>query len=190
VREAIKHCRTNTIDVLIDIGTGSGIIPISMLASIDIPQVFAVDISPQALEVATKNSLHHKKDIIFLESDLLDVFLEENAPLFTMNANILIVTNLPYIKQDDWENMSSDTMHEPELALFGGQDTGFELYQKLFGQLETFIQKYKPLSLLILAEMGEDQKEIADAVMSTYRWKYSFFHDLLGIERFMKIQIQ
>jgi methylase of polypeptide subunit release factors len=120
----------------------------------------------------------------------LDVFLEENAPLFTMNANILIVTNLPYIKQDDWENMSSDTMHEPELALFGGQDTGFELYQKLFGQLETFIQKYKPLSLLILAEMGEDQKDIADAVMSTYGWKYSFFHDLLGIERFMKIQVQ
>ena len=53
----------------------------------------------------------------FIESDLLNVFLKED--ILVQETNILIVTNLPYIKQDDWEHMSSDTIYEPKLALFG-----------------------------------------------------------------------
>lgn len=116
VREAVKYCRENPPDVLIDIGTGSGIIPLSVLSAVDIPQVFAVDLSPEALEVAKRNSLNQGKDITFLESDLLGVFLEGDV---CSEKNILITTNLPYIKQDDWEHMSADTIHEPRLALFG-----------------------------------------------------------------------
>ena len=47
-------------------------------------------------------------------------------------GKILLLTNLPYIKNDDWENMSEDTRFEPKTALFGGEKTGFELYEKLF----------------------------------------------------------
>lgn len=67
--------------------------------------------------------------------------------------NICIATNLPYIKQDDWENMSTDTVHEPKLALFGGEHTGFELYEELFAQIDSFVEKYTPTKLTILAEM-------------------------------------
>jgi release factor glutamine methyltransferase len=56
VREAIKYCRAIPPDILIDIGTGSGIIPLSILSSVEISQVFAVDISPEALKVSEKNS--------------------------------------------------------------------------------------------------------------------------------------
>lgn len=76
VREAIKLCRSNPPDILIDIGTGSGIIPLSILSAVDIPQVFAVDLSPDALKVAEENNRNQKKGIAFLESDLLGVFLE------------------------------------------------------------------------------------------------------------------
>lgn len=76
VREAVKFCRATPPDVLIDIGTGSGIIPLSILSAIDIPQVFAVDISSEALKVAEKNARNQEKSITFLESNLLSVFLE------------------------------------------------------------------------------------------------------------------
>ncbi len=52
VREAIKSCRVNPPDILIDIGTGSGIIPLSILSAVEVPQVLAIDISPEALKVA------------------------------------------------------------------------------------------------------------------------------------------
>lgn len=45
------------------------------------------------------------------------MFLQKD--LLSKKKSILIVTNLPYIKQDDWENMSTDTLYEPKLALFG-----------------------------------------------------------------------
>lgn len=192
VREAVKYCRSNSLDVLIDIGTGSGIIPLSILSVLDIPQVFAVDISSEALEVAKKNCLDHGKNITFLESDLLEVFLgDNNIPPFVSTSplspllegegrysNILLTANLPYIKQDDWENMSADTIHEPRLALFGGKQTGFELYEKLFAQIGDFTEKYRPTKLTILAEMGEDQVDIATEVLAKHGWKFSFFADL------------
>ena len=115
------------------------------------PQVFAVDISPEALLVARKNAKNHGKEITFLESSLLEKFLQEDISL--RGKNICIVTNLPYIKQDDWENMSTDTVHEPKLALFGGAQTGFELYEQLFAQIGSFVEKYTPVKLTILAEM-------------------------------------
>ena len=63
----------------------------------------------------------------FWNQDLL-----EKIPKYWENGKILLLTNLPYIKNDDWENMSEDTRFEPKTALFGGEKTGFELYEKLF----------------------------------------------------------
>lgn len=85
--------------------------------------------------------------------------------------------------------MSSDTVHEPHLALFGGAETGFELYEKLFAQIPAFLEKYTPESLTILAEMGDDQEAIATKVLTSYGWKFSFFADCFGIRRFMRIEI-
>ncbi len=197
VREAIKFCRVSASEILIDIGTGSGIIPLSILSGVNIPEVFAVDISPEALVVAEKNTENQGKNLTFLESDLLEVFLRKDAtfsphpsPLLKgEGVNILITANLPYIKQDDWDNMSSDTVHEPKIALFGGASTGFELYERLFSQIDDFIKKYSPKTLSIIAEMGDDQTEIARKILSAYGWEFSFFADLRWIERFMKIKI-
>lgn len=190
VREAIKYCRVYLPDILIDIGTGSWIIPLSILSTIDISQVFAVDVSQEALKIAEINNKNQGKNIRFLTSDLLNVFSKENTHFFEKNKHILLVTNLPYIKQDDWENMSTDTIYEPKIALFGGINTGFELYEKLFVQIEKFIEIYQPASLTIIAEMGDDQTDIATRILTRYGWTFSFFSDLRGIERFMKITIR
>ena len=106
-----------------------------------------------------------------------------------IGKNILLTTNLPYIKDGDWKNMSEDTKHEPEIALFGGLDTGFELYEQLFAQIPAFLERYHPEKLTILAEMGDDQEITATEVLSMYGWRFSFFPDCFGIRRFMRIDI-
>jgi methylase of polypeptide subunit release factors len=66
----------------------------------------------------------------FIVSDLLTGLPIDTYP------DTLFLTNLPYIKDADWKNMSPDTIFEPKLALFGGEKTGFELYEKLFEQFQ------------------------------------------------------
>jgi len=201
VREAIKTANATPFDTLIDIGTGSGIIPLSILSVVDIAKTFATDLSPEALKIAEENARSQKKSITFLESDLLSVFLE---PVETRRGvslhekNVLIVTNLPYIKNGDWGNMSRDTTYEPKLALFGGEGTGFELYERLFAQIPAFIEKYTPRKLTILAEMGDDQEAIATKILESLApmirgdqggLKFSFFADCFGIRRFIRIEV-
>lgn len=50
--------------------------------------------------------------------------------------------------------------------------------------------KYNPEKLTILAEMGEDQNDIARKVLERHGWKFSFFADLLGVERFMRVGVR
>lgn len=86
--------------------------------------------------------------------------------------------------------MSEDTVHEPKLALFGGEKTGFELYERLFEQLSHLLanqlSNYPTIQLLF--EFGFDQREVAESVMQQYpNWNYEFFADYAGIERFGEI---
>ncbi|MBI2022555.1 peptide chain release factor N(5)-glutamine methyltransferase [Candidatus Daviesbacteria bacterium] len=124
VDEVIK-IKPNTI---LDIGTGSGCVAISIAKNLPNAKIIATDISPKALGVAKSNAkFHHVEDkIIFLEADLL--------PDFKQSPDV-IVTNLPYIPTA--RLMYIDPMvteFEPRVALDGGQD-GFELYRKLFQQI-------------------------------------------------------
>ncbi len=165
---------------VIDIGTGSGIIGVSLADLAD--EVIFLDISEKALAVAEENFRTHfpDKTARFIISDLLD-----NLPSLPASTHLLITANLPYIKGGDWEHMSEDTRYEPELALFGGEYTGFELYERLFHQLATC--NLQPVTVLI--EFGFDQREIAEAAIQKHGWKYVFFADFAGIERFAEINI-
>lgn len=96
----------------------------------------------------------------------------------------MLLSNLPYIKNDDWENMSEDTIFEPKTALFGGEKTGFELYEKLFEQIFE-----KKIHGVILIEFGFDQREIAEKFLGKYNgWQVQFFADYSGVERFAEIR--
>jgi methylase of polypeptide subunit release factors len=119
--------------IVVDIGCGSGIIGTSVADLAD--EVIFLDVSPAALAVAEKNfrTYFPEKQAQFIVSDLLSALPPSH--LLTPNFQLLFLTNLPYIRADDWEHMSADTVHEPRLALFGGETTGFELYERLFEQI-------------------------------------------------------
>ena len=66
----------------------------------------------------------------------------------------MVTANLPYIKDNDFENIDDSVdKHEPHLALFGGPETGFELYEKLINQL----QNIKADTIALFIEIGFDQ---------------------------------
>ena len=173
------------ISTIVDIGSGSGIIGTS-LADISENLSF-IDISEEALKIARYNfeSNFPEKKATFIVSDLLKDF-----PLNKERESILFITNLPYIKDADWENMSKDTAYEPKIALFGGEKHGFELYERLFEEIKILKNTYSG-NIYILFEFGFDQREIAEQVLMQYpNWKYHFFADYAGIERFGEIIIE
>ena len=186
VRRARTIIREKNIKTVVDIGTGSGIIGTSCADLVD--QTIFLDISPEALSIAQENYTTHfwKKPATFLESDLLsNLDLSEHS-----NEPILLLANLPYIKAEDWGNMSPDTRYEPELALFGWEGTGFEMYETLFAQIQ---ERYKnhtlPDESILIIEFGFDQREIAEKIIASYGWPYEFFADYSWIERFCEIHI-
>ena len=203
VRRARRLIQSQNIKTIVDIGCGSGIIGVSCADLVD--EVIFLDISPEALKVAEQNFRTHfpQKKAEFIVSDLLDKLplqmeyreagrdlvlgkkTKSPLPPFAKGVSILFLANLPYIKWWDWEHMSPDTRFEPEIALFGGEKTGFELYEKLFVQ----ISQLSFWSTTILIEFGFDQREIAEKVIQSYGWKYEFFADYAGVERFCEIKI-
>ena len=124
LEEAIKLIEPEGLPIL-DVGTGSGILALSLAKKFPELEIFAVDVSPKALAMAQKNGADVGK-ISFLESDLM-----ENPalpPRFQM-----ILANLPYIPSGALATLQREVRHEPKLALDGGAD-GLDLIRKLIAQ--------------------------------------------------------
>ncbi len=183
IRRARKLILEKNIQQVIDIGCGSGIIGTSVADLID--TVVFLDISPEALRITETNffSSFPGKQADFIMSDLL-TWLSESS--LNWNLPILFLTNLPYIKDADWNNMSADTQFEPKIALFGGEKTGFELYERLFMELAKLPIRVNQGHCIF--EFWYDQREIAEATLKQFpHWKCCFFADYAGIERFGEI---
>jgi|SRR3989344_2991914 len=139
---------------IIDIGTGSGCIAISIAKNIPHPKITAIDISSKALKVAKQNAKLNRviDQIKFVKSDLLS-----NSELTTHNSELIIVANLPYIPTQRITILDSSVKDfEPHLALDGGKD-GFDLYRQLFAQIRE--KKWKPT--LIVGEIDHTHAKIA-----------------------------
>ncbi len=117
---------------LVDVGTGSGCVIISLAKQIKKLNLLATDISKKALVVAKKNANLHKVDkkIRFYQGNLLEPIVKEKYD------NLIILANLPYISKK-WKDNSAETIglkFEPKVALFADKD-GLEIYEKLFKQI-------------------------------------------------------
>jgi len=116
-----------------DVGTGSGVIAVSLALSFPSLVVYATDLSPEALEVARQNARLHgvEERIIFLAGDLL-----EALPSFLRRSLLLLVSNPPYVREGEWESLPPEVRREPREALVAGP-RGTEVIERLvFGARE------------------------------------------------------
>jgi len=188
VREAIKTVKENDIKILVDVWTWTWIIPISIEKNTNsLTKIYWIDISEEALIIANKNKELNNSTIELIESDLLTKFL--NWEIQLDKRIILITANLPYIKDDDRENMWEDVKNEPRVALFWWKDTWFELYEKFFEQIFELKSKYSDLKIIIICEFWFDQSKIAEDYFQNKNLKFKFFLDLCWVIRFIYIEI-
>lgn len=139
---------------ILDIGTGSGCIAISLAKSLLIAKITAVDISIGALEVAKYNSKLNNvgEEIEFIESDLFGDLKSDTYDL--------IVSNPPYIPSADIENLQREIKYEPRIALDGGRD-GFDFYRRIIKDAPKFLKKGGFLFMEIGFGQRNDISEIA-----------------------------
>ena len=140
-------------DKILDIGTGSGIIPITLKAELgDEIEVFASDISVQALAIANLNA----QKILSQNIELFESNLLEQIPAETLSKITIITANLPYVNRDwvDFEK-NNELHHEPQIALYARKN-GLELIFKLLYQA----QDLPKLEKIILEADPSQFKEI------------------------------
>lgn len=117
---------------VIDIGTGSGCIAVSLALELPNASVSAIDISEQALAIASRNAINNKAAVQFFRANILD------PDLFHDEKYDIIVSNPPYVKENEKQEMRKNVLdHEPELALFVPNDDPLLFYRKIadFGLL-------------------------------------------------------
>jgi release factor glutamine methyltransferase len=170
-----------------DIGTGSGCLAIALAKELPKANIYATDISKEALVVARRNAERHgvAKRIQFVECNLLDNF-DQAAVHPSLSASHqspsfhLIVSNPPYVGRRETETLPIEVRrHEPAAALYGGEE-GYELYADLISQAA---RNLKPGGILVL-ELGYDSLAAVRPLLDTPAWaNVSVTNDLAGIPR-------
>jgi release factor glutamine methyltransferase len=159
---------------ILDVGTGSGVIALSLAGKFPEAKVFAVDVSQDALGLARENAerLALTGRVQFSQGNLLEKITERFD---------LIVANLPYIAMQDRQLLAPEVLRDPSVALFGGEH-GDELVRKLIDQAPSHLQ---PGGLLAL-EIGIGQAEaLCDRLRQKNYNDIEAKKDYAGIPRFL-----
>ena len=170
----IADCRSTIAEGIVDVGTGSGVIALSLAAKFPKAKVLAVDISDEALALARENAerLGLSERVQFSRNDLLENFPERFD---------LIAANLPYVSMQDRESLSREVLRDPEIAVFGG-DRGDELIRRLIVQAPEHLQ---PTGFLAL-EIGIGQaNELSSFLAEKNYHDIESKNDYEGIQRFL-----
>ena len=162
---------------ILDVGTGTGVIPLTLTLERPEAKVTATDISPEALSLAQENAvLLDVEKITFLEADLIPLKFSETGPFD------LITSNLPYIPSGDIAGLSREVQHDPLLALDGGVN-GLDLIVRL---APLAAEHLAPEGHLLL-EIGIDQSEQVIACLAGHNYRDIIaLSDYQGIPRFIE----
>ena len=158
---------------LLDIGTGSGIIPITLKKYFPNAEISAIDISEKALEIAKKNAEFHQANIQFIQQDYLNTKLEENYDI--------IISNPPYIGiEENIEIEDSVKGFEPNIALFSPTSDALIFYKKIAKDGEKYLNENGMIFLEINQKLGKETLEL----FSNYS-ESRLIKDLSGNDRFV-----
>ena len=183
---------------ILDIGTGSGCIAISLAKQLKQVEVYAMDISDDALIVAKQNAKKLQADIRFIQADILstsifDSFREKFQFLSKESRNPseygfnIIVSNPPYIMEKEKTEMEANVLnHEPHLALFVSNDDPLLFYRTIARFGKQSLSRNGLLYLEINAQCGNETK----AMLKTEGYKHiELIQDFYGKDRIIKAQI-
>ncbi len=163
---------------LLDIGTGSGCIPVSIKKNIPALDITAIDVCSEALHTAINNAVNHEAEINF---QLID-FLDENK-WNELGKYDIIVSNPPYIKSSEAKTMSQHVLdYEPHKALFVPDEDGLLFYRKIADFALTHLNSHGVVYLEINQQLGKETAELFQQKGFTVELR----KDMSGNERMIK----
>jgi release factor glutamine methyltransferase len=161
-----------------DVGTGSGVIAISLAHELPLARVTATDVSTDALALARRNAQRHgvTARIDFREGDLLEPLTDPVQ---------IIAANLPYVTTAQWQDSPPEIReHEPRLALDGGAD-GLDVIRRLVSQAPARLAEGGALFCEIGAWQGDQARELAHRAFPDARIEIA--RDLAGRDRVLAV---
>jgi len=144
---------------IVDVGTGSGAIAVTLAVALPRAQVLAIDVSQSALAVARRNARRHgvTRRVAFIRGDLLLPLIRKPTLLGENSGPLVITANLPYLSAPMWKKTQPEIRwYEPRLALVGGPD-GTRLLRKLLVQLTKLRPRQLSSGWTLLAEIDPHQ---------------------------------
>ena len=164
---------------ILDIGTGSGCIAISLAKNLPNTYVTAVDICKDAMEVAKENSKLNNVNIEFINADIFEFKSEKKYDL--------IVSNPPYVLKSDKTLMRENVLNfEPEIALFVDDNNPLKYYEEIIDFSKNHLNENGQIFFEINDKKSKDFKNI---LKLNKKYKYNFFNDSFKKTRFLKIQL-
>lgn len=161
---------------VIDLGTGSGCIPIALKSKAPAWQVSAVDVSEGALTVAKENATLNNLDITFHQADIL------NPQYSLLTTHSLIISNPPYIAEKEADTIKENVLvHEPHLALFIADEDPLLFYRKMLDIGQTALEKGGKFYFEFNEQYGA---EMQDLMMQKGYTDIRIIKDLSGKDRF------
>ena len=177
VLEAINFLEQQKEKKVLDIGTGSGCIPITIKKNIPDVDVTSIDVSKPALEVAKRNAKINNVEINFIELDFLKENNHKNLPSFD-----LIISNPPYIPEKEKDILDKNVIaYEPHLALFVPDNDPLIFYKKI----ANFAENHLEMNGKILLEVHEDFAAETAALFSKEKYIVEIKKDMQGKERML-----
>ncbi len=160
---------------ILDIGTGSGCMSIALKKELPIADLFAIDVSDDALKVARQNAEDHKTAIHFKQLDFLNETLWKSLRTFD-----IIVSNPPYIPEQEKNKLPKNVVdHEPHVALFVTDNDPFIFYKKI----ACFAASHLKLKGKIFVEIHEDYSKQVQKLFAEKNFKTEIRKDLFRRER-------
>lgn len=175
----LKENHLENLNVL-DIGTGSGCIPISLKKNRPNWQVYSIDVSLKALEVAKENAIQNSVIVNFEELDILTNTLN-HFPTFD-----IIVSNPPYVLESDKLDMNKNVLdYEPSLALFVNDKEPLLFYKEILNQSKNILKEKGQIYFEIHEKYGNDLKNFISENHSNF--ESILIQDMQGKDRMLKV---